>query len=408
MMNRRFVQALVTVAALASFVPALAEGRIRGSAKDEQGAPVVGVAVKLLPTARNADLPAAEVKTNKKGEFLFGTIRPGEYRLAAFSEGLRIARMKASLKVPDNPVVWDYDGIVPSGTEMPPVSITGLTEGEIDLTFAKSTTGPGKYGTGEPISTVDSVIKLIQSGDPDRAVAEIERALTEKPDNAMYNYLYGYALLSAGKPDRAIAPIDKVLAVEPNFEGARLLKGKALEATGDNPAAIEEFRREAGTAPSPQVRVDAYLALGVALERTGSKAEAAAAFEKVVEIDPKRAEVLAELNQLYLELGDAEKAQSAMDRLQAAGGQQDPALLYNMGAAKFNAGEFQAAADYFRRAIAADPKMAEAYLRLGYTSLNLGDRAAALENLKKYLELRPDGPQAETAKGIVQALSAQK
>jgi Tfp pilus assembly protein PilF len=51
-----------------------------------------------------------------------------------------------------------------------------------------------------------------------------------------------------------------------------------------------------------------------------------------------------------------------------------------------------------------EPDLVEAQLQLGLTCNMLGDTACAKDALKRYLELAPDGPDAETARSLLDYL----
>jgi len=48
--------------------------------------------------------------------------------------------------------------------------------------------------------------------------------------------------------------------------------------------------------------------------------------------------------------------------------------------------------------------MADAYYRLGLCYLNKGENAPAIENFEKYIKMKPDGDEVETAKAIIESL----
>ena len=87
---------------------------------------------------------------------------------------------------------------------------------------------------------------------------------------------------------------------------------------------------------------------------------------------------------------------------------------YNIAAVYTNAGKIDEANAACDKAIAADPNYAEAYYLkgtnlLGKATLN-GNKMVAPpgteDALKKYLELKPDGPNAEAAKALLASLGA--
>ena len=95
-----------------------------------------------------------------------------------------------------------------------------------------------------------------------------------------------------------------------------------------------------------------------------------------------------------------------LDKVTELGGEQDPYVLYNLGAERFNAGDSETAARHYRTAVQIKPDFADAYYQLGMTMLNIGDMPAAVENFKKYLELEPEGSHAPTARALVEQLGA--
>jgi Flp pilus assembly protein TadD len=64
----------------------------------------------------------------------------------------------------------------------------------------------------------------------------------------------------------------------------------------------------------------------------------------------------------------------------------------------FKRGNYKAALNRFREATRWNPNYAEAYLRLGDSEEKLRDKPAARQAYAKYLELAPDGKEAESVK----------
>ena len=64
----------------------------------------------------------------------------------------------------------------------------------------------------------------------------------------------------------------------------------------------------------------------------------------------------------------------------------------------FKKGNLKAAMNRFREATRWNPSFAEAFLRLGETEEKLKDKQAARDAYAKYLELSPDGKEAESVK----------
>jgi len=87
----------------------------------------------------------------------------------------------------------------------------------------------------------------------------------------------------------------------------------------------------------------------------------------------------------------------------AAGGG-DATALYNAGISLWNASKYPEAQAQFQKAVKIDPKMAEAYYYLAMTEVNLNKLTDAKPNLEMYLKLAPDGPNAATAKAVLESI----
>ena len=89
---------------------------------------------------------------------------------------------------------------------------------------------------------------------------------------------------------------------------------------------------------------------------------------------------------------------------------------YNLGALLMNSNQTDGALDEFKKSIAADPNYAEAYYYYGSTLVGkatldqkTGKMIApdgTIEALQKYLQLKPDGPNAQPAKDLIAALGS--
>jgi tetratricopeptide (TPR) repeat protein len=402
-MTRRFsVVARWAVAALLILLPGLAraDGKLSGTITDRDGKGVGDVRIEMRPDGEG--LSVLEAKSKKSGIFMFGMIRPGNYRLVAFKEGMRVARIDVEKReAPEKKPSWSAHADVPPGAELPAFALAFISEVTYDLKMTPSRTGPGKSGTGEPLATVDTIVKLVTDEKFDEAEREIERNLDEKPDSSILHYLRAYTLYSRGTNEEALVAIDKALALDAGFEGSSLLRGKILEKGGKAEQAAAAYQSETAVAKTKNGLKDAWLALAVIDEKLARKDQAAAALEKVVEIAPDYVDAYQELANLYMQMNRMDKVKEVNDRLRAQGQTEDPNLLFNLGAERFNKGDLKGAADYFSRVVQIKPDFAEAHLQLGYARINEGDLKGAAESLRKYLDLKP---QAEDAKSVRELL----
>ncbi len=195
---------------------------------------------------------------------------------------------------------------------------------------------------------------------------------------------------------------------------------KTKQAT-DYQTAIDNFNK-AGELDASQVAVwdslgEAYA--GLAKTKTGDEQtkdydQAIAAYQKSLALKPDDAAVYNQMGNIY---GAEKKMPEATQALKKAA-QLDPAMAskayFNMGANLVNSGHPADAAEFFKKATDADPNYAEAWYQYGSLLMMKGqvdpktgkqtyppDTAAALH---KYLELQPNGPHAQEATAMLQAM----
>jgi tetratricopeptide (TPR) repeat protein len=325
---------------------------IEGVVKDPDGKPLAGAQVQIHRTDIKGDYP---VKTDKKGHY-------GHYGL---------------------PLGGVYD-------------VSVVVNGEVkDLMKGVKT-------KGDP-TTVDFDLKnaQAQAGAPpqeaDRSLTKAQKEEIEKANKARE------------------AQLEKNKELNDAYTAART----ALDAKMYD-AAIESFNK-AAMMDDKQVAIwsglaDAYI--GAAGTKTGADASALYdkgfdAFRKAIELKPDDA---AYYNNYALALAKDKKIDEAKTNLNKAA-QLDPPgagkYFYNMGALLVNSAQNEAAGDYFKKAIDSDPNYADAHYQYGLylTSKATTDAAGkivpapgTIESLQRYLQLKPDGQFAASAKELIASL----
>jgi tetratricopeptide (TPR) repeat protein len=180
----------------------------------------------------------------------------------------------------------------------------------------------------------------------------------------------GVKLSDQGMYTEAIVEFNKALEKDP---GQGVIIARVAEAylkLGKNEEALANYKKAIELNPND---ASLYTNMGVALSKTGKTAESREAFKKAASLNPASAA------QNYCNLG---------------------ITLVNSG----NSGEAVAA---FKEAIAADPNYAESYYQLGMALSGKQDTIpAAIEALKKYIQIGKKPDQVEVAKQIIVALGA--
>ena len=138
------------------------------------------------------------------------------------------------------------------------------------------------------------------------------------------------------------------------------------------------------------------------------------AYKKTLELKPDDAGVH---NNYALALAQSKKFDEAQAEL-AKAAQLDPPsagkYYYNLGALLVNNNQSEPAGAAFKKAIDADPNYADAQYQYGIYLIGKAKLGAdgkydpvpgTREAFQKYLELKPDGPFADSAKGMLASLS---
>lgn len=96
-------------------------------------------------------------------------------------------------------------------------------------------------------------------------------------------------------------------------------------------------------------------------------------FAEALALEPDHEEALVGMGEALLKFGERGRAFLTLQRLVDLGFDEDSDLMLSAGRALYREGLWERAADYFRRAVVAEPGSAEAAAELAYTLFRLGD-----------------------------------
>jgi tetratricopeptide (TPR) repeat protein len=170
---------------------------------------------------------------------------------------------------------------------------------------------------------------------------------------------------------------------EKKYADARAQYEKALATVPDNPALLR------GVAETYHGEGNADKAIEI--------------LKRIQEIEPSNVDNQVLLGSMLLERGKLEEGRTVLDAL-PPGAVKDPAVFVNVGILLMNKKESEQAAVYFGKAIDVDAAQAEPYYYRGLALLGAKKNAQAKADFKKYLELKPDGPEAKEVKELLQTL----
>lgn len=209
---------------------------------------------------------------------------------------------------------------------------------------------------------VTLTLKKIQKMDTEFAGDEASLSLFEKANQ----------LVAEKRYDEAIVSYQQVLEKNPGLYQVHWSIGNCYAAKGDIEKAIEEYK--------------------IVLDQ--SQADVSMGKEMA-------AKALAGLGECYLKKGDFETAQNYFKQ-SIESYPENEIIAYNVGELYFSNQKIDEAIHYFELASQIKPDWPLPYLKLGYSFLNRADYDKSILNLRKFLELDPQSPEAPAIRNTIE------
>jgi len=338
-------------------LPALAQfGQMQGTVKNEDGEP----AAEIIVSVDRQDIRGHyEVKTNKDGRF--------------FHAGLPLGTYSVSVKQR-------------SGQ---PFALNGITvrlaePARVDIDLQQEFMRAQAASQGIQVEG-DQQLSQEQMAAIQQAAKEREEAIAKRQE-LTGKFQSGLEAMKSKNYDQAIEDFVAAAEVDPTqhvifAQMGEAYKEKAAAARGAERTAFYEKSMENYQKALTMKADDAsyHNNFALALANSGRVDEAQAELNKAAEIDPTNG----------------------------------ARYFFNLGAVLVNRGDTQQAAAAFQKATEADPNLADAYFQLGIALMGQAtmDSAGKMqpapgtnEAFGKYLELAPDGPNAQAARDAIAAL----
>jgi Flp pilus assembly protein TadD len=247
---------------------------------------------------------------------------------------------------------------------------------------AQASPKPGTQSKSQKIANplndlLDEARRDMDSSHFEAAVSPLQKVIADQPEFAYAHFQLAYVYAALKKVDEARAEYERTVALDPKMPEAYLNLGILL-LDKEPAAAIAPLRKAVELLPS-QSRP--RFLLGVAQERSGDVAKAADSFEGAVRLDPRDAETLVHLGNLYLQLKRPAEAESKFANaleIQPNGPQALLGLAQSLDAQKK-----KEAADAFRTYLAVQPADEAARVRVVHLLMEGQEYDAALAELDR-------------------------
>ncbi len=170
-------------------------------------------------------------------------------------------------------------------------------------------------------------------------------------------------------------------------------QAQLLYEAGDYDGALEMLRRGAALYPRA---VELLVSMGYAQLSREEYLWARRSFARVLESQPDHEDALVGLGETRLKLGERARGFQCFERVLDLGFGRDLDLMLSIGRVLFREGLWEHAERFFRRAVAADEKSADAAADLAYTHHCRGDGVQARLWLERALELDEEKHEARS------------
>lgn len=223
---------------------------------------------------------------------------------------------------------------------------------------------------------------LYQRGQLKEAAGLFAETIRRRPDTAdAYRYL-AFVQWQAGQPDEAIATLERALKAGLSHRDIRVKLGIYLAETGNSKRAISLLEGLAGD------DIEALNALGISYGQANRGAEALRTFRRALEIDPSNGLAWQNIGTVELRSGNAQAAESSLRRALAIDDTL-PGAHTSLGVVLAGAGRKAEAIELWKRAVALDPTEFDALYNLTVTLAETGRREEAQRFGERYVSTAP-------------------
>lgn len=255
-------------------------GAVRGLVKDAVSGKVIANAKIVLVNSKNSTMKY-ELKTDKKGAYYKGGLRPGYYEFTVEKENfLPIAKMvRARL---GETVQEDFE-------------LQSL-ESQVPVAMKKA----------------KSAIKFFQEAKWEDAVKEFSKAIAENQSSHMLFYFRGIAQEKLGSLEEALSDYQKTIELKSDFAPPYSMAGKIFARQQNYEKASEFYQKSVELDDQDVTTLYNYAVVLINLGENSN--EAIVILEKLLLLDEAHADAYYRLGMLYISQGDTERAKELLQK----------------------------------------------------------------------------------------------
>ncbi len=231
---------------------------------------------------------------------------------------------------------------------------------------------------------------LGMQGRLDEARDALGEAVRLDPENPRFRRDWAVSQWQSGRPAAASESIGRALSADPADPTSLLVGGMIASALGDHELAVERLGA-AGEAVDRQAA--ALAALAASLYHGGRAAEARDALGKVERLHP-RPESLAAAANVAFRAGDHDSAARLFGLAEGSGHPRSGRMLFNQALSLFRLERFADARQVLETLLESEPGNADAWSLLGDTLRGAGDRQAAARAFERAIAADPSSERA--------------
>lgn len=232
------------------------------------------------------------------------------------------------------------------------------------------------------------------------AATEAEAALVIDPEDVRAMQLRFDAYRNLGDETKTAEAAAALREVGDLDEAAARIFNEGVDAfsAGDTAAAISKFQQVVQLDPG---MTTAYVALSQIYLSQGAPAEAGAMAQKALELEPDNVRALKLGYDAARLSGENDTAADYLDRLVELDPEWMRTVLFEHAGKLFNANQPAQAAFELEYVLKAYPDLARAQFMLGMALFNSGQAEEGRKHLERFIELAPDDPDVEIARGLM-------